>query len=89
MKWFKRASMAIAPLAVVGGLLAVPSSAGAQVDLSETCFVLSGAFGAQGTPFPVLLVEETAGSACYVVAGEVDTVTSVVESELGSATGSG
>lgn len=89
MKLFRRASIAIAPLAVAGGLLAMPSSAAAQVDLSETCFVISGAFGAQGANPVVLLAEQTAAAPCYIVAGEVYTVTSVLESELGSATGSG
>jgi hypothetical protein len=84
MRLLKRASMAVAPLAVVGGLLAVPSSAGAQVDLGETCFVISGAFGAQGQNPLVLVAEQTAGGACAIVANEVETVTSFVGSETGS-----
>jgi hypothetical protein len=84
VKLFKRASIAIAPLAVAGGLLAMPSSAGAQVDLSETCFVISGAFGAQGANPLVLVAEQTAGGACAIVANEVETVTSFVGSETGS-----
>ena len=84
MKLLRRACVALVPLAVTGGLLAMPSSAGAQVDLYPVCQLVGPAPGPQNGPIVVLLTQELAASGCGIVAGEVYTVTSVLESQLGS-----